>query len=113
MSEEDSTTYHIETAKSLSRIEQVGLDTLEQVKKTNGRVTKLEGQVAIHDTAFALMSAANTRTAWWKDKIGSVLIGMSIAGIGAILVIILQKTDIIDVSVVTPDEFDQIETIAK
>lgn len=87
---------------------QVTKDILVQTTKTNGRVTRLEDRANGHDTLHALQDFGKQRGEWWKDKFGTAVIGILCAAVGSILFLILQKSHIIDISVLSAETYDSI-----
>ena len=112
MSSEDVSDFHKEIIEGLATLRQVTNDTLAQTIKTNGRVTKLEDAVSFNTTRISLLEAGRAeavmRSGWWKDKMGTAFIGLAFTTIGATLILILQKTDILDVSVVSADQYNSL-----
>lgn len=99
----------------LATVKQTTADTLAQAIRTNGRVTKLEETVAVHSAKILLTdavdAAALVKANWWKDKIGTALISIFFAGVGAALLLLFQKTDIIDVTSVSAEDYDRVDAI--
>lgn len=115
MSSEAVSIFHKEIIEGLATLKQVTSDILLQTTKTNGRVTKLEDTVATHSAKILLTDAVDAaallKANWWKDKIGTVLIGIVFAVIGAVILLVLQKTEIIDVSTVSGADYKAIDSI--
>lgn len=109
---ENTQEFHVQIAAELGSLKQIALDTLDQTKRTNGRVTKLEDGHSLHSTRLALIesgdAAATTRSNWWKDKVGTAFIALLFTAVGSAVLLVLQKTEIIDVSVVSDEEYDQL-----
>lgn len=115
MSSEDVSIFHKEIIEGLATLKQVTSDILLQTTKTNGRVSKLEETVATHSAKMLLTDAADAaallKANWWKDNIGKALISILFAVIGAAVLLVLQKTDILDISVVSGADYEAIDSI--
>ncbi len=112
---EEMSSLHKEIIEGLATLKQVTTDILVQTTKTNGRVTKLEETVATHSAKIllndAVDAAALVKANWWKDKLGTAMIGLVFAAGGALLLLILQKTEIVDISVVSSAEYDTLDAL--
>lgn len=96
--------FHIRITDELATLRQIAENILEQAKKTNGRITKLEDVVAQHSILIDRRAQAETRWQWWRDKIGTALIAMGIAAVGGAVMVLFQKTGIVDISIVSSEE---------
>ena len=121
---EDHSSFRQEVIERLVRIEErhiadetyaneIRVAILAEGKKTNGRITKLEDVAHNHILKFAVIENNTTRTNWWKDKTGTALIGIIFTALGAGLLLVLQKTDIVDVSTVTASDYQTIDSITR
>lgn len=99
---------HEKIIQDLATQRQILTSILEQTTKTNGRVTKLEDRVNGFDVALALERNDKKHADWWKNKLGSAVIGMVCAALGFTALLLLQKTHIIDISVVSSETYDSI-----
>lgn len=100
--------FHVKIAADLATHTQMLSDILTQTTKTNGRVTRLEGTVSNHATVLALAADAKGRSEWWRDKIGTAFIALLFTAVGSTILLVLQKTNIVDVSVVSEEEYQQL-----
>ena len=82
--------------------------TLAQAIKTNGRVSKTEERLDSHDIAFAVAASKKASTDWWKEKLGGAIIALIVGAMGFALSLVLQKTNVIDVSAVSAEQYDAI-----
>jgi len=82
--------------------------TLAQAIKTNGRVSKTEERLDSHDIAFAVAASKKASADWWKEKLGGAVIVLVVGAMGFGLSLLLQKTEIIDVSSVSPEVYDSL-----
>lgn len=109
---ENEQEFHVKIADRLGGLEQIARDILTQTLRTNGRVTKLEETVATHSAKIllndAVDAAALLKANWWKDKIGSAIIALVFTALGSVLLLLLQRTNIVDVSVVSDTEYQQL-----
>lgn len=64
-----------------------------------------------HRVKFALIEQSKVQTNWWKDATGKALVTMIFMIVGAAVMLILQKTDIVDVSTVSASDYEQIDFI--
>ena len=104
----EEVSFHKEIIEGLATLKQVTADILTQTTKTNGRMTRAEEEIDQHNLKFAIIDHSNAQTNWWKDKTGTAAIGIIFAILGAGLLLILQKTDILDVSVVSADQYNSL-----
>lgn len=84
---------------------------LDQVLKTNGRVTALEIHAKHVDEHITIHNVRSEISKWWKDKLGKQVVNMICLAVGAVIVLILQKTNIINLSLATPAQDDAIAKI--
>lgn len=105
---QDDQDYRDLVVGKLAKLEQISTDTLEQAKKTNGRVNKLEDRVDAHDIAIALDQAQNTRWEWWRAQAGKALFTLLIGLVGFCASLVFQKFNFFEVSVVTPEQYDSL-----
>lgn len=100
----------------LATVKQIATDTLAQATRTNGRVTKLEETVATHSAKILLTdavdAAALVKANWWKDKVGSAFIAILFSIVGGAILLLLQKTEIVNISTATEQQYNEIEAIA-
>lgn len=105
---EEHNEFHEKVIDDLATQRQMLKDILTQTTKTNGRVTRLEDKVQKHDEIHAVEIFGKRRSDWWKDKLGTAAIGIICAALGFTALLVLQKTDIVNVSTVTPEIFDSL-----
>lgn len=100
--------FHERVITSLATQKEMLENILTQTIKTNGRVTELEKKNADHEKIHAIDKDRKERFDWYKDKFGSAAIGIICAAIGFMALLVLQKAEIVDISVVAPGEYDRI-----
>jgi NDP-sugar pyrophosphorylase family protein len=83
-------------------------NTLEQAKKTNGRMTKAEDRLDAHETVLAIAADRKNTSDSWKSKFGTAVIGLACAAIGFTALLVLQRTNIVDVANVTAEQYDSL-----
>lgn len=100
--DESAQDYRLRISEDLATLKETTSNILVQTLRTNGRVTKIEDIIALHELKLTLMLATdaedNKRFGWWKDKLGTALISIAFSVVVATLLIILQKTNILSVS---------------
>ena len=107
--------FHIRVIDELSGLRQdhavlkvIAENTLEQAKKTNGRMNAAEDRLDRIDTILAVAADRKNNADSWKNKLTTAIIGLVCAAIGFTALLVLQRTDIVDVSAITPEQYDSL-----
>ena len=79
---------------------------LAQTTKTNGRVTTLEERASGWDITDALNNQRKALFSWWSNALGVAIIGLLCGGAGFGILLVLQKTEILQISTVSAETYD-------
>ena len=93
---------------SLATQQEMLINILKQTENTTNRVSALEKQSREHDLVHARHDERKKTYEYWRDKLLTPVLAVICMALGSLVFLILQKTDIIDVSVVSPEQYDEI-----
>ena len=100
--------FHERVIAELAILRTVSDNILAQTTKTNGRVSSLETRANGHDILHAIDVNNKNNTEWWRAKFGTALIGIICAAIGFTVLLILQRTDVVDISQISAEQYDSL-----
>lgn len=106
MSEAERNEFHARVIDELAVLRTVSDNILAQTTKTNGRVSSLEARANGHDILHAIDVHNQKKNDWWKEKLGTAVLGIICAAIGFTLLLVLQRTQVVDISNVSVKQFD-------
>jgi hypothetical protein len=108
MHAEELEPFHSRVIDELAVLRTVLDNILAQTTKTNGRVSSLETRANGHDIIHAIDVNNKNKADWWKEKLGTAILGIICAAIGFTVLIVLQRTNVVDVSSVSPEQYDSL-----
>ena len=97
MSDSERNAFHERVIEELATLRAVSENILAQTTKTNGRVSSLEVRANGHDVLHAVDTNERKKEDWWKERIGTALFGILCSAIGFTVLLVLQKTDILNI----------------